>query len=768
LNQPLFADGEPLSNTAPLTKHGDIAGELVDGVDRFLMDKLADSRNQRDQVWSANLSDPQKRDATLKLRRQRLAKMLGVVDQRTEHVTVEYQTTVGDSGKIGAADTFDVYAVKWPVLTDPDPLREQPVLFAEGLLLKPKLGKQTIAYAVALPDSANSPEQISGLAPGVPPQCQFAKSLAELGCTVLVPTLIDREMVQRNGRSTLSNREFLYRPAFELGRHLIGYEIQSVMSAIDFFEQDSQSASKPIITVGYGDGGMIALYTSALDDRISGTMVSGYFAPRESIWQQPLDRNVFGLLTEFGDAELGAMIAPRKLWIDCSAGPELSLPGLGGAPAQLTKLAIEQVKPEIDRCRKLLAQSSEFANCLQVSSEDAEQSLTESYCTPEHIAALMGLVEATPSKAWTPQPVRIIGNVDSKVRMRECIDQIDLYTQLTLREAVYRRDAFMKPLYDAAQTADLATYHSKANEYRTVFANEVIGQFDDKLLPINPRTRLTYDEPKWRGYEVVLDVWPNVIAYGILLLPKDIEPNEQRPVVVCQHGLEGRPQDIIKGDKAAYHDFAAKLAERGFITFAPQNLYIFEDRFRVLQRKANPLGKTLFSIIVPQHQQIVNWLKELPMVDPNRIAFYGLSYGGKSAMRIPALVPDYCLSICSADFNEWVDKNASTRSPYSYVWSKEYEIFEFGLGDRFNYAEMAALIAPRPFMVERGHHDGVASDETVAHEFARVQYHYEARLKQPVCEIEWFDGPHTINGQGTYRFLHRHLNWPAPDDSETN
>ena len=54
--------------------------------------------------------------------------------------------------------------------------------------------------------------------------------------------------------------------------------------------------------------------------------------------------------------------------------------------------------------------------------------------------------------------------------------------------------------------------------------------------------------------------------------------------------------------------FAAKLADRGFITFAPQNLYIFKDRFRTLQRKANPMKKTLFSIIVPQHQQIVNWL----------------------------------------------------------------------------------------------------------------------------------------------------------------
>jgi hypothetical protein len=77
---------------------------------------------------------------------------------------------------------------------------------------------------------------------------------------------------------------------------------------------------------------------------------------------------------------------------------------------------------------------------------------------------------------------------------------------------------------------------------------------------------------------------------------------------------------------------------------------------------------------------------------------------------------------------------------------------------------MAALIAPRPFMVERGHFDGVAPDETVAHEFAKVRHLYAARLGRPPedCQIEWFVGPHQIHGAGTYDFLHRHLNWPKP------
>src|SRR5262249_49426941 len=163
---------------------------------------------------------------------------------------------------------------------------------------------------------------------------------------------------------------------------------------------------------------------------------------------------------------------------------------------------------------------------------------------------------------------------------------------------------------------------------------------------------------------------------------------------------------------------------------------------------------------VPQHEQTVDWLASLDFVDPSRIAFYGLSYGGKTAMRVPAIVEKYCLSICSADFNEWIWKNTSARSMYSYLHTGEYEMFEFDLGNTFNYAEMAGLIAPRPFMVERGHRDGVAPDEWVAYEYAKVRLLY-ADLKIPDrTTIEVFDGPHTIHGGRTFEFLPLHLRGP--------
>ena len=144
----------------------------------------------------------------------------------------------------------------------------------------------------------------------------------------------------------------------------------------------------------------------------------------------------------------------------------------------------------------------------------------------------------------------------------------------------------------------------------------------------------------------------------------------------------------------------------------------------MLQRKANPLKLSIFSFIIGQHRRILDWLKTLPWVDGERIGFYGLSYGGKTAMRVPAVLEDYALSICSGDFNQWIWKNVTVEWPNSYMFTGEYEMPEFGLGTSFNYAEMAYLIFPRPFMVERGHRDAVGLDEWVAHEYAKVRRLY--------------------------------------------
>jgi dienelactone hydrolase len=745
------ADAKPLPGTRPLTLQGDIASQLVAGVDKFLLAEIDKSVERRARHWKRDTSSAEAYTKSVEPNRRQLAHILGVRDPRVAFDGPELVGTPKQPALLARGDGYEVFTVRWPAFGD---------VHGEGLLLVPT-GRQPVADIVAIPDADQTPEQIAGLAGGVAASSQYARRLAENGCRVLVPVLIDRRLEARNNRARLTSREFLYRSAFELGRHLIGYEVQKVLAGVDWFVHDSAERKTRIGLIGWGEGGLIVLYAGALDPRVHAVCVSGYFDDRRNIWQEPIDRNVFGLLEQFGDAEIASLITPRALIVEAARGPELTLPSQGGAPARLVTPQLEAVRQEVERTRKLVAGLESAPRVELVVSGDGDGPLGTDETLHKLLAALSGGDKlATAGKA----PKLLHNPVDHRQRQARQMHEIDRHSQVLLHESGYVRQQFMERLDRAAQEKEnkLARYQQTAAEYRRFFADEVIGRFDYRLSSPRPRSRKAYEGEKWTGYEVVLDVYPGVIAYGILILPKDLKGDEKRPVVVCQHGLEGRPQDVIGTPGYAYYKaFATKLAERGFITFAPQNLYIFQDRFRTLQRKANPLKKSLFSVIAPQHQQIINWLKTLPNVDGKRIAFYGLSYGGKTAMRVPALVTDYCLSICSADFNEWVWKNASTRSPYSYVWTGEYEIFEFDLGSTFNYAEMAALIAPRPFMVERGHFDGVAPDEKVGHEFAKVRFWYEARLGlEGRCAIEWFVGPHTINGKGTFAFLHKHLNWP--------
>src|SRR6185436_13840337 len=112
---------------------------------------------------------------------------------------------------------YRVYQVRWPALDG---------ISAEGLLVQPANG-QPAAHIVVVPDAGQTPEQILGLAPGLPPDRQFARRLASSGCELLIPVLVRREPIETDDAQLRASqqtwREWLYRQAFHMGRHPIGY-----------------------------------------------------------------------------------------------------------------------------------------------------------------------------------------------------------------------------------------------------------------------------------------------------------------------------------------------------------------------------------------------------------------------------------------------------------------------------------------------------------------------------------------------------------------
>ncbi len=753
---PLLA--QPFAGTQPLTTEGDIAAQLVDGIDRYLDGVLAEAPKNRAQHWNRDLSSPEAYSRSIATNRHRLAAILGVVDKRHPVLLQSAAPLGGDlkgnPAEIGRGKGFKVMSVTWNVMRD---------VRAEGLLLVPD--GEAKASVVAVPDCDWTPEQLVGLQPGVPAGQQFARKLAEDGCRVLVPFLVDRSDTHSGlpGVKKLkqSQREVLWRAAYQMGRTIQGYEVQKVLAAVDWFEAQSKAEGRTsrIAVVGYGEGGLIACFAGALDPRIDLTAVSGYQV-NPNLHDEPIYRNVWSLTDEFGGGEIAGLIAPRLLVWEDGRFPEAEYPKPGqphdgAAPGKLGRPNPEVASRVLDEARKWLKDVPGVDRWKLVGGQP------EDVFNAETLSAIQERLGLSVTGAGSTEPVTAIHPApDNNQRQLRQYSQILEDTQWLMREAEFTREAFWKK----ADRKNASSFAASTQWYQDYFLNEVVGPIPAASSPANTRSRKVSETDLITCYEVVLDVHPHLIAYGILVVPKGIKPGEKRPVVVCQHGLEGRPRDVAdpKIDSPYYHAYACRLAERGFITFAPQNCYIGKNRFRQVLRKAQPLKLTLWSFIMRQHEVILDWLASQPFVDPARMAFYGLSYGGKTAMRIPTLLDKYCLSICSADYNEWIWKNTMARSEYCYLYWGEYDMPEFNLGNTFNYAELSWLMIPRPFMVERGHDDGVAPDEWVAYEFAKTRRQYVKLGLADKTEIEFFDGPHSINGKGTFDFLHKHLNWPKP------
>lgn len=739
-----------LAGTAQLEKIEDPAAEMVEGIHRFLDRQLAKSIRKREQHWDRDFSSWAAYESSVDANRARLARILGVVGERVDAPELLWMGGPRSAALVMETDRYQVFRVRWPVFAGVD---------GEGLLVEPFGGAS--AGIIVVPDADQTPEELLGLEEGDSGSDPFVLRLADQGCRVVVPVLLNRDSTWSGspevGYTDQSHREWIYRQAFQLGRHIIGFEIEKIQALLDWFEVDN--AGVPAGIIGYGEGALLSFYTAALDRRVEAVLVSGYFSSRQKIWEEPIYRNIWAYLHEFGDAEVASLVAPRRLIVEYSLVPQEKSPPLSKdrretrAPGKLTTPPQALVASEFERAQRFFPSSLPPDFHLVTSPDAGPISPFSSEALTLFSNKLNINLERGPANVVFREDVED-GFIRS--RQRRQVAQLENYCQDLMLRSDRKRKAFWA---DAQLDGSPDQWEQAVESYRNYYHDEIIGKFSQPALPPNPRTRVLYRQPGWTAYEVKLDLWRDVFTYGILLVPNDLD-GEKRPVVVAQHGLEGTPVDVVNPyeNTRAYHSFGARLADLGFVVYAPQNPYRGKERFRMLNRKANPLKKTFFGVIVRQHQQVVDWLTRLPFVNAERIGFYGLSYGGVSAMRLPPLVPQYALSICSANFNDWVQKIGSTRLPLTYLYHHEFEMFgEFDVANRFNYSDLVRLIAPRPFMVERGHKDGAGTDPMVAAEYARVRQIYTKLGISDRTRIEFFNGGHEINLKGTLDFLKRFL-----------
>ncbi|MBX3010066.1 MAG: dienelactone hydrolase family protein [Caldilineaceae bacterium] len=346
--------------------------------------------------------------------------------------------------------------------------------------------------------------------------------------------------------------------------------------------------------------------------------------------------------------------------------------------------------------------------------------------------------------------------------------------------ALASKVAFLEGLHAQArqtrlQRYDLATLTPA--DYRTRVAQSlerVAGPPLPAAVERKPQTRLVARYPAYALYEVTLASVPGVEVAGYLLLPSSGQP---APAVICQHGLGGRPDalvgipDRLEGHQWVYDRFAQRLAERGYVVFVPFMNWgwattAMRDR---LVKHAYALGFAPNRFEVAQLHAVVDFLQARPEVIADRIAFYGLSYGGHASLWLCAQEERLAAVVTAGHFNEWQTKllnpelSPPLTRPTAYVTVDEgHDMFNYNVLPELGHAELATRFVPRAQFVENGLLDTVTPTAWVEREFARTQAVFAWLGAADQVALEHFPGPHRVWAEGSFRFLEKHLRQARP------
>ena len=208
-----------------------------------------------------------------------------------------------------------------------------------------------------------------------------------------------------------------------------------------------------------------------------------------------------------------------------------------------------------------------------------------------------------------------------------------------------------------------------------------------------------------------------------LLIPKNL--SGPTPAVYCHHqhggnfvlgkselvGLAGDPEQAI----------AVELAERGYITFAPDAI-AFEERnwtsdksgraeyFELATRLVK--GQTLLAKVLHDVSVGIDYLQSRPEVDKNKIGFIGHSYGGRMALWAPV-------------FDRRIEVTVSNCGCVNYKDSLSRDIgiqMEFCVPDILQHGDIedvVKLVAPTPLYISATDDDKYSKEHKV---FTTMRY----------------------------------------------
>jgi dienelactone hydrolase len=276
-------------------------------------------------------------------------------------------------------------------------------------------------------------------------------------------------------------------------------------------------------------------------------------------------------------------------------------------------------------------------------------------------------------------------------------------------------------------------------------------------VPLDVEVLGVEDAGPYRRERVVFDSEAAMSVPAYLLVPHARTTPGAAVLAIHGHGPGKDAVCGITGDDEAY---AHALASHGYVVLAP-DLRCFgeradwmpEDKYQcdwnlvcATLAGEQPLAQNLFDM-----QRAIDVLAAHELVDPERIGTVGFSYGATTTLFLAAIDARVRAAIVSGYLSSW-------RAAHTVPWNMCGSQVLPGLLGAFEHVDVAALVAPRPMLVETGRDDPIfplaAATETVG-ALQRVHDQLGAPAGSLVHHV--FDGGHEWDGAPMTGFLDRWL-----------
>ncbi len=292
---------------------------------------------------------------------------------------------------------------------------------------------------------------------------------------------------------------------------------------------------------------------------------------------------------------------------------------------------------------------------------------------------------------------------------------------------------------------------------------ELLGPFPD-AVPLDAQTLESVQKDGYRQETVVFDSEDTMSVPAYLLVPDG--RTEPGPAVLAIHGHGPGKSHVCGLAETAQPnaDYARQLVRRGYVVLAP-DLRCFGERVdagpadhyecdtnlvHAFMAGSVPLTQNLWDMA-----RALDLLENHPLVDPGRLGVAGLSFGGTMALFLAACDQRVAAAVVSGYLSSWA---ASHAIAFNMCGS---QVLPGAIG-RLEHLDIAALIAPRPLLVETGTEDPIFPAEVARQTVAQLRVVYASLGVEDRLYHDVFSGGHQWHGQVAYPFLDRFLREEEP------